>query len=62
MDELLYWLEASIDTIKERIDDNEPIFKDISEENAYKFGLKCAYDILKSRLEDVTDIQFDDVL
>ena len=60
--ELMYWLEAAVDTIQDRIEDNDPIFADKEQETAYKFGLICAYDILKNRLEDVTDIQFEDMI
>ena len=62
MNELMYMLESSVETIERRIKDNEPVYKDAEQEKAYKFGLKCAYDILKSRLEDLTDIDFSDIM
>ena len=62
MSELLYWLGEAVSEINRRIDDKEPFFDDPKYEEAYKFGLRCAYDMLKSRLEDVTDIHFEEMI
>lgn len=60
--EILYWLETYANDLYDRIQDEEPIFQDKDAESSYKFGLICAYDMLKSRLEDVTDIEFENVI
>ena len=54
----MYWLENAVETIDDRITSEKPVYNDRSAEEAYKFGLKCAYDILQNRLCEVTDISF----